>query len=194
LGEIVLGFPYNAGYLRGKSCTILDVFQTTNLGGGIQLGIKTSQKPFCPVLYGISFWAKPRTNANTSYVFEGSGNRIRLTGTVGGMASLGPGTTKFALSSGSAIVQNCKGKTASIVAGQQAIASPQGVVVSPAVTPAFTISGGKVQTHPDNNVMVNGRETRQLGPGSNKIEVRSLSGATDGGTYRQWPKGVWRPI
>jgi hypothetical protein len=189
-GFISLFFPFSAGELFGLSCTVFDIEQISSRGGGVQLAIKASQKWLCFKPFETRFRVKPRTNLNTVYVFNNAGNIIRLTGTTGGFRGVNKGTTVFALSEGSAEIENVRGQKAQISGGQQAIASPSGIIVSSTPSVKSQVVGNRISTHPSNQVLINGIEARWLPPTEATVEVLSLSGQVEQYSVRYW-SGTW---
>jgi hypothetical protein len=190
-----LGLPYNAGSYFTSGCTKLIIDRLSNYNGGVQLSISAFQVQGCWQQYATKFKIKPRTNSSTEYVFYSNGNLARVTGTTGGISSLSKDTTAFALSSGSATIENIKGAKAPIVAGQMAIASPSGIKVSAAPSSTFRVAGDRIITDPTNKVFIDGVETRNFEPAiPHEVTIETLSNTTTTVRLRQWPKGVFNQI
>lgn len=173
-------------------CTNVKLFGLSNYGGGIQVQLQATQRLLCFARHRVKFDLKPRTNENTTYNLTVGRTTLKVTGTVGGMTSIGE-TDYVALSEGAAEVTIPTASKA-LSEGEMAVVGQQGitVVIAPKPTAIARSNNGQIEiiTHPTNRVIIDGVPIRRARAATIVI-IETLSGERKIYGARQWPKGNW---
>lgn len=172
----MLRLPFGAGQHTSYACTSVRVARNDLVRGALKLILELDQVTTLDCVftqYRSSYRIRPFTNSNSAIEFHASAGDMThvgaVTGTAGIVTLLPNKVVAFGLSNTEPAskmqVTSSNGQTASIVSGQVALASKDGIKVITPEAPSFTVfwggsGNGKVLAPTGFVIEVNGRVVR----------------------------------